>query len=212
MHPFALSRADDAAKAIAAHAIDPRLAFIAGAPISSASSRTEPRIPSVFSTSTACRHGPGRGAVGRQPPHRRAGADERRGGGPERAPVFSRDCGGAAVRRVGPAPQYGVDGREHHAADLAVPASATTTAALQQAAAGLRLLGPSRAQSQPGDLRVVGSVRRHSSFRRGGRPGCARRRRDRAQGRPGSGRLPSPIFTVCPAKHRSATTRSIGAT
>jgi xanthine dehydrogenase YagS FAD-binding subunit len=30
MHPFALSRADDAAKAIAAHAIDPQLAFIAG--------------------------------------------------------------------------------------------------------------------------------------------------------------------------------------
>jgi xanthine dehydrogenase YagS FAD-binding subunit len=30
MHPFALSRADDAAKAIAAHAIDPELAFIAG--------------------------------------------------------------------------------------------------------------------------------------------------------------------------------------
>jgi xanthine dehydrogenase YagS FAD-binding subunit len=30
MHPFALSRADDAAKAIAAHARDPQLAFIAG--------------------------------------------------------------------------------------------------------------------------------------------------------------------------------------
>jgi xanthine dehydrogenase YagS FAD-binding subunit len=30
MHPFALSRADDAAKAIAAHAQDPQLAFIAG--------------------------------------------------------------------------------------------------------------------------------------------------------------------------------------
>jgi xanthine dehydrogenase YagS FAD-binding subunit len=30
MHPFALSRADDAAKAIAAHAIDPQLAFVAG--------------------------------------------------------------------------------------------------------------------------------------------------------------------------------------
>src|SRR4029077_13419150 len=30
MHPFALSRADDAAKAIAGHAIDPQLAFIAG--------------------------------------------------------------------------------------------------------------------------------------------------------------------------------------
>jgi len=30
MHPFALSRADDAAKAIAAHARDPELAFIAG--------------------------------------------------------------------------------------------------------------------------------------------------------------------------------------
>ena len=30
MHPFALSRADDAAKAIAAHALDPQLAFIAG--------------------------------------------------------------------------------------------------------------------------------------------------------------------------------------
>jgi len=30
MHPFALSRAGDAAKAIAAHAIDPQLAFIAG--------------------------------------------------------------------------------------------------------------------------------------------------------------------------------------
>jgi xanthine dehydrogenase YagS FAD-binding subunit len=30
MHPFALSRADDPAQAIAAHAADPRLAFIAG--------------------------------------------------------------------------------------------------------------------------------------------------------------------------------------
>jgi len=30
MHPFTLSRADDAAKAIAAHALDPQLAFIAG--------------------------------------------------------------------------------------------------------------------------------------------------------------------------------------
>src|SRR6476646_5952942 len=30
MHPFAVSRADDAAKAIAAHALDPELAFIAG--------------------------------------------------------------------------------------------------------------------------------------------------------------------------------------
>jgi xanthine dehydrogenase YagS FAD-binding subunit len=30
MHPFAISRADDAAKAIAAHALDPKLAFIAG--------------------------------------------------------------------------------------------------------------------------------------------------------------------------------------
>src|SRR5271168_3978595 len=30
MHPFGVSRADDAAKAIAAHALDPELAFIAG--------------------------------------------------------------------------------------------------------------------------------------------------------------------------------------
>ena len=30
MHPFALLRADDTAKAIAAHALDPQLAFIAG--------------------------------------------------------------------------------------------------------------------------------------------------------------------------------------
>ena len=30
MHPFSVSRADDAAKAIAAHALDPELAFIAG--------------------------------------------------------------------------------------------------------------------------------------------------------------------------------------
>src|SRR3982074_633595 len=30
MHPFALSRADDTAKAIAAHAFDPQLAFVAG--------------------------------------------------------------------------------------------------------------------------------------------------------------------------------------
>ena len=30
MHPFAVSRADDTAKAIAAHALDPELAFIAG--------------------------------------------------------------------------------------------------------------------------------------------------------------------------------------
>jgi CO/xanthine dehydrogenase FAD-binding subunit len=30
MQPFALSRADDPAKAISAHAVDPQLAFIAG--------------------------------------------------------------------------------------------------------------------------------------------------------------------------------------
>ena len=30
MHPFAISPANDAAKAIAAHALDPELAFIAG--------------------------------------------------------------------------------------------------------------------------------------------------------------------------------------
>jgi xanthine dehydrogenase YagS FAD-binding subunit len=30
MHPFTLSRADDPAKAITAHALDPQLAFIAG--------------------------------------------------------------------------------------------------------------------------------------------------------------------------------------
>ena len=30
MHPFALSRADDLAKAVAAHAMDAQLAFVAG--------------------------------------------------------------------------------------------------------------------------------------------------------------------------------------
>ena len=30
MHPFALSRADDHAKAVAAHAMDAQLAFVAG--------------------------------------------------------------------------------------------------------------------------------------------------------------------------------------
>jgi hypothetical protein len=55
MHPFALSRADDPAKAIAAHAVDNQLAFIAGGTDLIGLMRTALRFPSVSWTSTACR-------------------------------------------------------------------------------------------------------------------------------------------------------------
>jgi hypothetical protein len=55
MHPFSLSRADDPAQAIAAHAQDPGLAFIAGGTdlIGLMKDRAR-RFPSGCWTSTVC--------------------------------------------------------------------------------------------------------------------------------------------------------------
>src|ERR1700724_3226062 len=103
MHPFALSRADDAAKAIAAHAIDPQLAFIAGGTDLLGLIKDRAAHPERLLDINGL---PDMGRVEALP-----------GGGPKRAPAFSRDCRGVAVRGVGPAPQHGLDGRQHHAAD-----------------------------------------------------------------------------------------------
>ena len=55
MHPFALSRADDSTTAIAAHAGDPQLDFIAGGTDLIGLMKDRPRFPNVFWTSMACR-------------------------------------------------------------------------------------------------------------------------------------------------------------
>ena len=55
MHPFAVSRADDAAKAIAAHALDPELAFIAGGTDLIGLMKDRAVLPERLLTSTDCR-------------------------------------------------------------------------------------------------------------------------------------------------------------
>ncbi len=90
MHSFALSRADDPAKAIAAHVNDPQLAFIAGGtgpPRPDEGPRDASRAPAGHQRTT--RYGADGSVAGRRPAHWRAGSDERRGGEHRRAPALS---------------------------------------------------------------------------------------------------------------------------
>ena len=89
MHSFAFSRADDPAKAIAAHARDAQLAFIAGGTDllgPDEGPRDASRAPAGHQRTA--RYGADRSVAGRRPAHWRAGSDERRGG-------EHRTCAGA---------------------------------------------------------------------------------------------------------------------
>ena len=81
MHPFAVSRADDAAKAIAAHALDPELAFIAGGTDLIGLMKDRAALPErLLDINGLAEYGADRSAARRWPAHRSAGPDERRGG------------------------------------------------------------------------------------------------------------------------------------
>ena len=110
MHSFALTKADDPEEAIAAHASDEQLAFIAGGTDLLGLMKDRAVLPArlldINGLPDMARIEPlGR----RRPAHRRAGPHERycrSHGGP---PALSGHRRKSAVRRVGPAAQHGVD-------------------------------------------------------------------------------------------------------
>ena len=112
MHPFVLASANDPETAIANHADDPELAFIAGGTDLIGLMKDRAALPRRLLDINKLPDMAGMEAL----PYRRAGPDERRRSASGRAPALSCHRGGAPVRRLWPAPQYGVDGRQHHAA------------------------------------------------------------------------------------------------
>ena len=82
MHPFAVSRADDVAQAMAAHAQRPAVAFIAGGTdligLMKDRAALPERLLDINGLPDMARI---EAAAGRRPAHRRAGPHERRGGG-----------------------------------------------------------------------------------------------------------------------------------
>ena len=81
MHPFALSRAIDPAQAIAAHAIDPQLAFIAGGTDLIGLMKDHAALPErLLDINGLPKYGADRDAGRRWPASRSLGSDERRGG------------------------------------------------------------------------------------------------------------------------------------
>ena len=117
MHPFALSRADDLAKAITAHATDGQLAFIAGGTDLLGLMKDRVAIPQrLLDINGLPDLAADRSVARRRLAHRRAGPHERGGGGHGGAPALSSDRREPAVRRVWPTPQHGVNRRQPDAA------------------------------------------------------------------------------------------------
>jgi hypothetical protein len=109
MHQFAFARADDAAQAIAAHAEDPRLAFIAdGTDLIGLMKDRGGAARTSIGHQRLAEHGADRTVVRGWPAHRRVGTDERRGRGCRGAPAVSRHLRGAAAGCIRPTPQHGI--------------------------------------------------------------------------------------------------------
>ena len=114
MHPFAVSRADDAAKAIAAHALDPELAFIAGGTDLIGLMKDRAVLPERLLDINGL---PNMARIEALP-----GGGVRIGALAKMSDVAADTelpchCRGTAVQRIRPTAQYGVDRRQHHAAD-----------------------------------------------------------------------------------------------
>ena len=149
-----------------------------------------------------------RADAGGRAAHRRAGAQHRPRGRRARAARLRRAVAGAARRRLGAAAQQG-DDRRQPAAAHALPLLLRHQPALQQARAGLRLLGDRRLQPPARRDRRERGLHRHASERHGGRHAGARRHgRDRAAGRRDAQRSRSPSSTACPATRRTSRRRS----
>jgi hypothetical protein len=112
MHPFALSKADDPAKAIAAHAVDPQLAFIAGGTDLIGLMKDRAALPerlldiNGLPNMAQIEALPGGGV--------RIGALARMSDWPP-TPSCVVDSLSLPRRRIRPTAQYGVNRRQHHA-------------------------------------------------------------------------------------------------
>jgi len=117
MHPFALSRADDPAKAIAAHAQDPQLAFIAGGTDLIGLMKDRAQLPELLLDINGL---PDMARIEALPDGGlRIGALARMSdvaAHPDVRRSFPVIAEGVAVRRIRAAPQHGVVGWQHHAA------------------------------------------------------------------------------------------------
>ena len=164
MHPFALSRADDPAKAIAAHAQDPGLAFIAGGTDLIGLMKDRAALPERLLDINGL---PDMARIEALPDGGlRIGALAR----------MSDVAADVEVRRrfpvIAEALLFAASGQLRNMASIGGNIMQRTRCAyfrddddlaLQQAAAGLRLLGPPRPQSQSRDLRMVRCLRRDQS-------------------------------------------------
>ena len=213
MHRFALSRADDPAKAIAAHAQGRTTRLHRRRhrpPRPDEGPRDASRAPAGHQR--AARSGADRSVAGRRPAHRRAGSDERRGGGHGRAPALSRHRREPAVRRIRPTAQHGVDRRQHHAAHALrlfprrrwppVQQAASPAPAARRATASIAI---TRSSDGPTPVLppILPTSRWHS--RRSTRTSLCAGWRE-------SDRFRSRTSIACPAARRSATTCSTAAT
>ena len=156
MHPFALSRADDAAKAIAAHARDPELAFIAGGTDLIGLMKDRAALPERLLDINGLPHMARIEALpGWRPAHRSARQDERRG----------RQHGGtSAFPVIAEALLFAASGQLRNMASIGGNIMQRTRCAYfrdetdgrcNKRTPGLRLCGAPRPQSQSRDLRMV---------------------------------------------------------
>ena len=117
MHPFTLSRPTDVSAAIAAHAQNAQLAFIAGGTDLIGLMKDRVTLPDhLLDINRLARDVANRSAKRRWAAHRRVGANERCGSEPGREVSFPGHRRKSTVRRIGPTPKYGDYRREHHAA------------------------------------------------------------------------------------------------
>ena len=184
MHPFALSRADDPATAIAAHAHDPALAFIAGGTDLLGLMKDRAALPERLLDINGL---PDMARIEALPD------------GGLRIGALARMSDVAAdleVRRrfpvIAEALLFAASGQLRNMASIGGNIMQRTRCAYfrdeddlpcNKRQPRLRLLGPARSQSQSRDLRLVGCLCGHPSLRRGGGTRGAGRRCHRARAR-----------------------------
>jgi CO/xanthine dehydrogenase FAD-binding subunit len=212
VHPFALARADDPLKAIAAHATDPQLAFIAGGTDLIGLMKDRAALPERLLDINGL---PDMAAIEALPD------------GGLRIGALARMSDVAAdleVRRrfpvIAEALLFAASGQLRNMASIGGNIVQRTRCAYFRdeddlacnPAARLRLFGAPRPQSQSRHLRMVRRLRRHQCLRPSG--GIARPRRQGLCARARRTTI-DPVYRfsiACPAAHQSATICSIGAT
>ena len=206
MHPFALSRADDLAKAIAAHAMDGQVAFIAGGTDLLGLMKDRAALPERLLDINGL---PDLARIEALPD------------GGLRIGALARMSDVAAdmeVRRrfpvIAESLLFAASGQLRNMASIGGNIMQRTRCAYfrdddappcNKRQPRLRMLGASRSQSQPRDLRLVGCLCRHQSVRPRSGPRGARRDRPRARDWRENDRYRLRISIACPTARRNAT-------